>query len=189
MPRTKRPTLRSIPILPKGPNWLRKKPTRVTGPGDPPPGFVYSHNSATEWYVYWGLWRVFHEQGDPRMPPFWGSPTGKWTYQVAVLGGRHTKGGAVLDFVVNGGRAGHQSIGIRVQTEHFHVFVDSVKKAFDRLQLISVSQSMKVVDIFEQDFISDHSGEAVCNLLARILNGQYLPDPELSGTQIRRKRG
>jgi hypothetical protein len=153
------------PPFPSGPKWL-KKPKLLSGPGEPPPEFLFSMNSRTEWMVYWALWKIFKDEGDPRVPPFLGSPSGSWSYQTPVEGGRRQVGGAIVDFVIENTP---QPIALRIQTERFHVFTDPNQIGFDRDSLIMLSQGMRVADVYEQDFIHDKSGVACIVALKRAI--------------------
>lgn len=181
-------TPKRLPRLPRLPSMYARitKTLRVTGPGNPPNGFVGANNSASEWVVYWAMWKVFNEPGDVRAAPFLGSPTGRWSYQAPFMGGRRIKGGNVIDFVVN---LGARRIAIRVQTERYHIFVNSEIQAYDRMQAASFDADIEVVDIFEQDFIEDHSGVACIQMLRAIIAGEYMPSPLTQGTAYRTKGG
>lgn len=175
-----------VPIRPRGEKQYTAAPLRVTGPGNPPNGFLGGQNSATEWVVYWAMWQVFKEPGDVRQGPFSGSPTGKWSYQAFFQGGRRVRGGSVIDFLVYAGVG--TSIAIRVQTERYHIFVDSATKAYDRMQVTNLGKETEVVDLYEQDFIGDRTGTACILALKNIVSGMHEADPTVGGT-ARRGRG
>ncbi len=185
--KTSRPRpIKKVPQRPVGPRiyQLEKKPGRITGgPGTPPVGFVTPHTSATEWIVYWALARVLGTPQNPRKPPFIGGTN--WQYQKASGGGRRVRGGQVLDFVVF---SGIKSIGIRVETERYHIFTSATIQANDfylRTHAVGVDD---VVSIFDQDFIGDPSGRAACAVVARAIKGEQDPNPIRFGT-ARRVRG
>jgi len=182
--KTSRPKpIRKVPQRPTGPRLyqLEKKPRRITGgPGEPPVGFVTPHTSKTEWIVYWALAKVLGTPGDPRKPPFVGGTN--WQYQKAVGGGRRIRGGQVLDFVV---MSGLKAIGIRVETERYHIFTSATNQASDfylRTHAVGVDE---VIAIFDQDFIGDPSGKSACATVARAIRGDQDPNPIRFGTARR----
>lgn len=208
MMKTTRPSpsapLKGLPPLPrmtgKGtasrPRRIEKAPQRVfgpsiyklnvnpqklgRGPGEPPTGLVTQWTSKTEWYVYWGLAKVLGTPKDPRKPPFSGGTN--WQYQKALDGGRQIRGGQVLDFVIfNGSR----TIGIRVETERYHIFTSAQKQAEDFYQRTHSSGVDIVVSIFDQDFIGDPSGASVCRVVAEALKGDQPANPIRFGTARR----
>lgn len=177
MPRPR--PLRSFTAHPQGPKLfhLFAKPVNIGGgPGDPPPGFIMGHNSKTEWLVYWALAKIFDDPKHPRQPPFAGGQ--QWGYQTSEDAGR-VPGGQVLDFVV---LSGLKKIGIRVDTEHFHIFTSAATQEKDfylRTHLRSVDQ---VVSIYDQDFIGDPTGKAVIAVVAKAIKGDMMPNPIKFGT-------
>lgn len=178
---------RTFSALPTGPRAFanRTNPMLATGPGTAPPGFVTASTSGSEWYVYWALAKI---SGDPhgddvRKPPFYGSRDESiWKYQYPYAGGRHLPGGAVVDFVW---QPFNNPLLIRLQTEHFHVFSTTIKQATDLLQKDRLSDFGKVVDLFDQWFISDPSGAAVIVQCKRAIRGLLPIDPLLTGTSTR----
>lgn len=175
------PTFRRFSAMPKGPEWLhlRRDPAEVGGPGAPPPGFVVGQTSADEWIFYWAMAKVTGTPKDPRMPPFFGGDD--WIYQKAVDGGRK-KGGAVLDFYYTGSTP---PIGIRIQTERYHIFTTGRKQAYDALQKQEVSQNYVVVDVFSQDYLADPSGNTACKIAAQAIKGEGRVDVLGTGRGMR----
>lgn len=136
-------------------------PTIGAGPGLAPEGFVGGTTSQTEWYVYWALEQIRGPEGE----------VGRWDYQSSMLGGRHMVGGAVIDFVLY---EDDYQIGLRIQTFYFHLASPqgSYKQSSDLEQKIRLNDGtdLYVVDIYEQDYIHDESGEAVKREVIRAMS-------------------
>jgi hypothetical protein len=167
VPKPPRPT-----IFPSGPKGLglERKPVIVGGPGEPFPGFLGQNNSLSEWPPYWALTKIKGPEGE----------ASGWWYQKSESGGRHLPGGSVLDFSIEDQ---YPMIALRCQTERFHVGVSSQKRAYDREQLIFLSQQgYRVVDIYDYQYLGDETGQAIIKLIWAVLNGQQQPDPGLSGS-------
>lgn len=171
--------LRRVPVTGTGPRdlGLQRKPDRQTGPGEPPPGFVRATTSLSEWWVYWALAKFFDDPRDPRQPPFFGGRD--WGYQIAAQGGRKEPGGAVVDFVVY---LIGETVGIRLQTDRFHLAAGPEKQAYDEAQARNLSRQMTVKDLYEQDYIGDKSGESVVRIIADTIGGRGRVNPLRSGT-------
>jgi hypothetical protein len=184
---TRPPRLRSIPALPKGPKLYQQQEGAglFTGPGEPPPGFLTYTNSRSEWVIYWALAKALGVPKDPRQPPYEGWP-GLWLYQRPYEGGR-VPGGQVVDFVVLSPATAEGDIAIRITTERYHVMTDAAKQATDRILLARLAGRFRVVDIYEQDFIGDRSGQAAVIEVKRALFGGQTSNPLRSG-QARRIR-
>jgi hypothetical protein len=149
---------------------LSQKVKTLGGPGEPPPGFVGGQNSKTEWYIYWALTKILGPEGLD------------WGYQVSVFGGRHSPGGSVVDFVVY---LNWMTLGIRIQTYRFHLAADAEKQFGDAEQLIGLfSENFAVVDIYEQDFIYDESGQTAIQLVREAMQGIWRLDPIRSGLTV-----
>jgi hypothetical protein len=128
---------------------------------------VRGTTSITEGMVYWALEKLLGPEGD------------SWVYQESRMGGRHLLGGAVIDFIVY---VGNLSIGIRVQTYRFHMNADPRQKAHDQSQLWALSDPRTIIiDIFEQDFIDDMTGQAVIRVVHEAITGQQRINPLASG--------
>lgn len=179
------PKPQRFPIKPTGPEHLRlgRRPLRVgIGPGEPPIGFVGAHTSRTEWLVYWALFRLLAPNRNPRTPPFTGI-LDVFAYQKIDDGGR-IPGGSVTDFQV---KTPTGWIGIRVDTERWHIFADPTQQAKDLFIKTHLKAVQKVVTIYEQDFIADDTGEAVCTVVALALKGIERMNPIRSGLAQRRR--
>jgi hypothetical protein len=176
------PRPRTFAKLPRGPEAYRPNTARVAGPGAPPPGFVRATTSATEWFVYWALARIFGNPTDPRVgPPFLGGWP-DWTYQQgAGSAGARSK----PDFTVY--RNGAQ-VYLRVQTEYRHIYADAEKQAYDRLQFLSQSKVASVIDLFDYLFVNDPSGQAAIVVCKQALGLIQIPDPIVAGTAKRGSR-
>lgn len=144
---------RTFPIRTRGPKGLdlEGKHDKASGPGNPPDWFI---GSLPEWYVYWALLRLGKK------------PNQDFEYQAARLGGRKELGGAVLDFLVS------PNIGINVQGIYFHYEQGAGKIAFDRAQVIHLSQKgIKLVFIDEDQLVKDATGSAAIDLVKLALQG------------------
>ena len=180
------PRLRRPPAQPTGPKWVGVNVQKqvVGGPGAPPPGFISPANSKTEWMVYWALAKIFGNPIDPRLPPFEGGRP-DWTYQAAYNGGAGTLGGTTIDFIVESGR---QPTAFRIVTEYYHIFTDRRKQVGDELQKIAIADRYQVIDLYDQDFINDLTGQAAIQVIKMGLAMIERPDPILVGTSLRGSR-
>lgn len=179
--------LKKFSIAPRGPKHLKLgvRPARIgIGPGEPPIGFVTpsTHNSRSEWLVYWALAKHHNDPKDPRQPPYTGSRLGVWFYQVQEQGGR-VPAGSVSDFQVKTPRGW---IIIRQDTERWHIFANAVTQMKD-LFLKTHLKTGKVVTVYDQYFIHDDTGAAVMKVVALALKGIEMPNPIRTGTAIRRR--
>lgn len=182
---------RSSPRIPANPK-LALRPTgeaelkaglkavvHMTGPGEPPEGFVGVWTSLTEWYVYWALVRITAPSDDPRTPPFIGNE--HFVYQKQEKGGR-VPGGSVTDFAVSTPTGW---IGIRVETERWHIWTTAAIQMKD-LQIRTNLDSMeRVIAVYDQHFIGDETGEEVIRVMKLALKGIELPSPIKFGTAQR----
>jgi hypothetical protein len=172
-------------VFPRGPRLYDQPWIYESGPGNPPTGFVTATTSGSEWVLYWAIWKVLGVPGDVREEPFSGRPT-YFSFQRSFSGGREEIGGAVADFVVYGGRGRlHDSIIIRLQTEHFHRFTNVMTQARDARQAIMLQGAARLIDIEEVNILGDQTGEKACRHVAEVLSGTYLPNPMESSTQRR----
>lgn len=175
------------PRVPYGPSILRsiQKETYGSGYGEPPPGFVVGQTSVTEWIAYWALAKIFDDPKDPRMPPYFGGRD--WGYQIDRLGGYvRAVGSAVIDFVVY---YAVTTIGIRIQTERFHLFADSRRQAYDTLQRAELERSgITVVDVYDTDLLGDPSGQKAIIAMKRAIGMLEPVNPIIAGTALRGSR-
>lgn len=180
------PRLRTPPSLPTGPRLYREPSDKgYVGPtSDPPPGFVVGTTSKTEWMVYHALSKVTGFPSDPRQPPFIGAP-GVWSYQKAWDEGRRMVGGSVIDFVVYGGGRSSQDLAFRIQTEAWHIYAGTKEHMHDYIQFQRLSQYMRTIDLYDQDFAFDPTNQACIVLIRRALNGEVEPNPITDGTTMR----
>lgn len=180
--RTRPGQLRRAPVTGTGPRdlGLQKKPIRTGGPGEPPPMFVSATTSRSEWVAYWALAKAFNDPRDPRQPPFFGGRD--WGYQIALQGGRREPGGSVVDFIVY---LPGETIGIRLQTERFHIAAGPEKQAYDEAQFTNLSRFLTVRDLYEQDILGDPSGEAAVRAVIDLIGGRGRMSPIRSGTYRR----
>lgn len=150
------PTLPKPPSMPRGPRWeqtLRKQSKTITGPGQPPDGFVRGTTSSIEWVVYWALFKILAPTRDPRIPPYWGLD-GIFRYQKAFNNGRE-RGGSVLDFLVEYGPKIRTRVGIRLQTTRFHEQAPVSQIMMDRLRRQWLSAQMTVIDLWDYEVLED----------------------------------
>lgn len=182
------PTLRHKAEKPTGPRFVPKDDVLISGYGDPPPGFLNGQNSLTEWIFYWAMAKVFGNPrgSDVRLAPFYGGWP-DWGYQVAELGG-HTRalGSAVVDFVVYQGLT---IIGIRIQTERFHIFTESRKQVYDEIQRAQLEgNGLRVVDIYDTELLGDPSGQKAIIAAKRAIGRLENINPIVARTAIRGSR-
>lgn len=149
----------------------------------PWPGFVGAHTSLPEQMIYRAIARVTGDPPNPQQPPYVGGVG--WTYQDPLMGGRLSKGGVVCDFLVHWNL---EDVCIRLQSERYHVTADIAKQ---QDELYEKAHGDRTVDIYEQEFVADCSGEAACRVIANALAGRDAPNPAYLGTaqQIRRRGG
>lgn len=183
------PRLRTIPVIPRGPRLYRQKvgSDRMGGPGEPPPGFITFTNSIPEWHIYWAISKVLKFPRDPRVGPFVGYP-GMWSYQAPFEGGRAIRGGQVIDFMIDSPSTNFGNVAIRIQTERYHVMTDTGKRAKEAILQARVGRHVRIVDIFEQDFMmgpNAQSGQAAILEVKKAIYGGRASDPYKAGTARR----
>src|SRR5690606_36874074 len=134
----------------------------------PPPGFVGGQNAVTEWPPYLALSKIFGLPVDRRSGPFSGEPN-VWRYQ---LGGSQLCQ-SKIDCVVYPNRPTvGERIAFRIHTEYFHNFVDAEKQAYDLLQAWNLSEYNRVVDIYDYEYMTDATGQAIIILLKAAMAGE-----------------
>lgn len=184
------PRMRTIPTIPRGPLMYRQTPgsDRISGPGEPPPGFLTYTNSRSEWWIYWAISKVLKYPKNPRQGPFVGYP-GMWSYQTPFEGGRAIRGGQVIDFIIESPNSKYGMLAIRIQTERYHVMTnDAAKTAKEVILQARVGRHVRIVDIFEQDFMmgpNADSGQAAVLEVKRVIYGARPSDPLKAGTARR----
>jgi hypothetical protein len=181
------PRLKGPPKAPTGSRFVPKIAVTLTGYGEPPPGFITGQNSLTEWIFYWSLFKIFGQTtDDPRQPPFYGlSPY--FEYQSAQLGGfTRALGSAVVDFVIfHGGTV----LGVRIQTERFHLFTSSRQQASDALQLANLeANGLRVIDVYDTELLGDPTGAKAIIAAKRAIGMIERQNPLIAGTQYRASR-
>ena len=155
-----------------GPQGIGDSPEYNIGPGEPPAGFVSATTSSTEWIWYWASAKVYNDPRDPRQAPYWGGS--QWGYQIAGTGGRTAAFGSVVDFIYYMPSA---TVGIRIQTKRYHEETTAQQKAYDITQRNMLARYLTIVDVYEQDFIADRTGEAACRRLVEALGGKRRMSP------------
>lgn len=185
------PRMRTIPTIPRGPRLYRQSPGSdiMSGPGEPPPGFITFTNSIPEWHIYWAISKVLKQPKDPRQGPFIGYP-GMWSYQAPFEGGRAIRGGQVIDFMIDSPSTNYGSLAIRIQTERYHMFTDEGKRAKEVILAARVARHTRIVDIYEQDFMmgpNAKSGLAAIMEVKKAIYGGKASDPLKAGTARRIK--
>ena len=151
-------------IMPTGSSILalgQQVPKIGGGPGAAPQGFIGGTTSLSEWYIYWALEQVRGPEGE----------VGRWDYQSSQQGGRHIVGGSVLDFLLY---EDDYQIGIRIQTFYFHLASTdgSYKQSSDLEQKVRLQggTDLYIVDVYEQNYIHDESGEAAKREVIRAMS-------------------
>lgn len=140
---------------------------QLTGPGDPPEGFVGGTTSLSEWYLYWAFSVILGPEGLD------------WSYQSGMLGSRNTPGGAVVDYVVYQGSV---SLLVRLQTYRFHLSAPADQQVHDIEQFIALSSpDTIVIDVYEDQFLFDETGQAAIKLVVDIINRRIVQNPMASG--------
>lgn len=183
------PRMRTIPTIPRGPRLYRQPPGSdiMSGPGEPPPGFLTYTNSRSEWWIYWAISKVLNNPRNPRVGPFTGYP-GLWSYQSPFEGGRAIRGGQVIDFMIESPSTNYGTVAIRIQTERYHIMTDTAKRAKETILQARVGRHVRIVDIFEQDFMmgpNAQSGQAAVLEVKRAIYGGRASDPLKAGTARR----
>lgn len=182
------PGSRSFAAKPVGPREFQSRinPALADAPNAPPPGFIIASTSGSEWFVYWAFAKIYNDPrgDDVRKPPFYGSRDGtSWTYQYGYGGGGGPSlGKAKVDFVAD---MYGSPVLIRVQTEHFHVFTTPEKHFYDEMQKANIEKYGRVVDLYDQWFLGDPSGQACIVQCKRAIKGMEPVDPLLSGLATR----
>lgn len=138
------------------------------------------HSSNSEYMVYRAIWRVKNMSGDPDQPPFDGREG--FDTQAPLLGGRLGPGGSVCDFLVP---FGTKQVCIRLQSERWHVQAGNLERMRDARIKANPPQGVQMVDVYEQDFVGDCTGESACRVVARALRGEDAPNPATLGTSRR----
>lgn len=175
------PISRPFSARPSGPAYLRlrKRKDLLSDWFDPPPGFVAAQTSKSEWRFYKALMLLLDPEKDPRKPPYTGGKT--WTYQKALEGGR-VPGGQVADFVV---QQANRTLGLRVQTERYHVMAHAQQQAKDFLLKTQQRAITHFVDLYDQESQGDRSGAATVAQVARALKAEESLSPIRAGTARR----
>lgn len=185
------PKPRGPSVAPRGPRLYRPQNVKddplLGGPGEPPNGFIGPANSKTEWYVYWALARIFQNPVEPRLPPFEGGYP-DWTYQKVWDGGREQPGGSVIDFVVYSSGRGREEIALRIVTEYWHLYTTNENQVRDQDQRTWLEDRFDVIDLYDQDFINDPTGQAVIIQVKNVIGLIERPNPLWAGTALRGTR-
>ena len=158
---------------------LRENPATIgDGPGEPPHGFVGGTTSRSEWFLYWAFTKLLG-------PPGTGARDYTWEYQQSFQGGRHIPGGAVVDFVIY---TPMYTVLCRLVSFYFHFAAGSGKQASDLEQRIRLSESsdnsLVVIDVYEEDFIHDETGEAALRVASLAISGIEMPNPIATGMVV-----
>ena len=169
---TRKPTLRS-----SSRKVFQGTVARYVGPGHPPAGFLNPWNSDPEWVLYWILWKILHEVGDVRKPPFIGGE--HFGYQSVLDGGRSSLGGQIVDFVVY---MPGQDTGLFLTGDRYHVEGGSIQHAIDASRLEAAARYMKVLPVYEQEILPEPTGEAGCRNVVELLGGRRSLNPVTSGS-------
>lgn len=156
---------------------LRQKPRRLDNLFlNPPMEFASPTTSNGEWWIYLALAFVTGTPEDPTKPPFIGGEN--WTYQQDIEGGRMFRGGSVVDFVYD------ERIGLRTQTGFWHLQQGTDVIFSDLARSIRQDTLEQIIDLYDQHYLHDPSGEAACKVVALAIKGIQLPDPYRTGSFI-----
>jgi len=156
---------------------LRSGPDQVgEGPGEPPYGFVGGTTSRSEWFLFWAFQKILG-------PPGQGPREYTWEYQQSFQGGRHIPGGSVVDFVVY---TPLYTVLCRLVSYYYHHAAGSEKQASDFEQRVRLGESsdnsLVVIDVYEEDFIHDETGEAAIEVAKLAIAGVEMPNPIATGS-------
>lgn len=179
------PLLRHKAQKPTGMRFVPQGEQIMGGYGEPPAGFLNGQNSVTEWIAYWALARIFQNPkgDDVRSGPFIGGWP-DWSYQVK-FSANTTSGRTAVDFVINQGAT---TIGIRIQTERYHIFTSSRIQAYDSLQRFNLEKGMEIVDIYDNELLGDPSGQKAIIAMKRAIGRLENINPVVARTAIRGSR-
>jgi hypothetical protein len=165
------PLPRRPAAMPTGPKMFRvskKGSWPLNGPGLPPAGFISRQHTGSEWVIYWASMRAFDPDRDPRKPPFRGGM--HWGYQIQaldVIPGQHSKALSTnIDFFY---QFSYPALAMRVQTYRYHLAEGSFKQAYDIAQAQRLLGSFDLIDIYEQDFLGDATGQAAIKLVKQVV--------------------
>lgn len=178
-PLPRRPT--AIPLGPRAYRVTHKNSYRLSGPGLAPPGFITQQQTASEWVWYWASMKVLDPEKDPRQGPYYGGDL--WDYQRQTLDqikGQHSKALSTnIDFFY---RLAYPGLAVRIQTYRYHLATTSYKQAYDEAQQIRELGAFDEVDVYEQEFLSDETGQAAILRLKTVLGLINVSDPLTAGT-------
>lgn len=162
--RSDRPTIPRVEKKTARPQPPRRfpRPTKgayVGGPGIAPAWIITPTTSVSEWYIYWALRKIKGDAGD-----------GNWGYQISSNNSK-----TIIDFVI---WDANPRIAIRVQSERFHIAVPNDKHRYDKLQREMLERSgYKVIDVYEEHFLRDKTGQAAILIVKDALKGIQKPTP------------
>lgn len=142
------------------------RPEFLGGPDQFARTFMGGSTSRTEGYIFWSFLALgMVENVD-------------FSYQSPLVGGMHELGGAVVDFIVY---QKPMNLGLRIVTYQWHHAQGSEKAERDFEQKSSLTDMIKVIDLYEQHFINDPSGKAAIAVLKDALAEVERPDPLSTG--------
>jgi len=135
-------------------SFRRERPAQtrtVTGkPVEQVPGWWVARGGSQPEY---GVWRAIVRTGGVE-------ENGDFIYQSKFFGGRLTRGGAVVDFIIKSPR-----VGINVQSKYFHNRTTD-QRAHDALQRASLEASGLRVEFIQEEEAINSPDEAVREALA-----------------------
>lgn len=118
-------------------------PILVGGPGQPPSGFLTGNNSPLEWPIMWACEKVLGSKAGE----------GDWDYQTRIS--PQLPGGIKPDFVIYD----DPPLVLRVQSDRYHINVNSWKAAYDLEQRLALERlGYHVIDVFPQYYVIDNMG-------------------------------
>lgn len=97
-------------------------------------------------------------------------------------------GSSVADFVV---RMGSERVIIRIQTERYHLLVDSNRRAIDTFQRGQLEKRGDVVDVYDYELLGENDSDTAQKAVVAMKRAVGLIesiDPLSSGTARRRRQ-
>lgn len=178
----KLPSIRKKAARPTGLRIIPKGETQISGPGEMPTDFLSGKNSKSEWPPYWGFARIFKNPRDPRVGPFLGGMP-DWAYQDQQPTLFGVSGSTNIDFVIYQGLT---IIGVRIQSERYHLDVGDEKHAYDEQQKSALeAQGITVFDLYEDEYLNDPDGQKTIIACKRAIGRLSSLNPLTSGTALR----
>jgi hypothetical protein len=173
------------PIRRYGPRFLHRysNPQHVPDFCTPWPGFVTATTSLSEQMAYAAFAIFFGDPVEYWKPPYTGGVY--WGYQTKIRGGRLLLGGQVPDYQV---QYNNEAMIVRLQSMRWHVMAAHTKQVEDLMNKVE-TPGVIIRDIYEEDFIGDCSGRAVCAIVSQTITTGETHDPIMFGTARQVRKG